>query len=60
MSWALRLRHRPLLGRLHAKSDRRQGGWSEYDGELPVIEGTLVCLAVVRLPGNREPHPLCL
>jgi hypothetical protein len=47
-------------GRLHPKLERRQGGWSEHDGELPIVEGTLVHLAVERLPGNREPKPLWL
>jgi hypothetical protein len=47
-------------GRLHPKLERRQGGWSEHDGELPIVEGTLVHLAVERLPGNCEPKPLWL
>ncbi|WP_224275573.1 NF041680 family putative transposase [Streptomyces sp. LS1784] len=47
-------------GRLHPKLERRQGGWANHDGELPIVEGTLVHLAVEHLPGNRDPKPLWL
>ncbi|MEU6325633.1 NF041680 family putative transposase [Streptomyces sp. NPDC047009] len=47
-------------GRLHPKLERRQGGWADHPGDLPNVEGTLVHLAVERLPGNRDPKPLWL
>ncbi|MFJ8856424.1 transposase [Streptomyces sp. NPDC102437] len=46
-------------GRMHPKPDRR-GSWASHEGELPLVEGTLVHLAVERLPGNRDPKPLWL
>ncbi|MFB9570892.1 NF041680 family putative transposase [Streptomyces yanii] len=46
-------------GRLHPKPDRR-GSWANHEGELPLVEGTLVHLAVQHLPGNRIPKPLWL
>ncbi|MET8126415.1 transposase, partial [Streptomyces sp. NPDC005231] len=46
-------------GRLHPKLDRR-GSWADHEGELPIVEGTLVHLAVDHLPGNRDPKPLWL
>ncbi|MFJ9448678.1 NF041680 family putative transposase [Kitasatospora sp. NPDC101235] len=46
-------------GRLHPKLERR-GSWTDHQGELPIVEGTLVHLAVERLPGNRDPKPLWL
>jgi hypothetical protein len=46
-------------GHLHPKLDRR-GSWADHEGELPIVEGTLVHLAVERLPGNRDPKPLWL
>ena len=46
-------------GRMHPKPDRR-GSWANHEGELPLIEGTLVHLAVEYLPGNRDPKPLWL
>src|SRR5215472_127330 len=45
--------------RLHQKLASR-GGWQDHDGELPVIEGTLIRLAVEHLPGDRSPGPLWL
>src|SRR5712692_1284698 len=62
-----------LLGRL--RSDRvlylppparapgangRPAAWEHHDGELPVIEGTLIRLAVDHLPGDRDPKPVWL
>ncbi|MCX5208237.1 transposase [Kitasatospora sp. NBC_00240] len=47
-------------GRLHPKLERRQGGWTGHEGELPIVEGTLVHLVVEHLPGNRDPKPLWL
>ena len=46
-------------GRLHQQLARR-AGWEDHDGELPVIEGTLIRLAVDHLPGDRSPQPLWL
>ncbi|MFZ1179858.1 MAG: NF041680 family putative transposase [Mycobacterium sp.] len=46
-------------GRLHPKLERR-GSWADHEGELPIVEGTLVHLAVEYLPGNRDPKPLWL
>ena len=45
--------------RLHQRLATR-AGWEDHDGELPVIEGTLIRLAVDRLPGNRSPEPVWL
>ena len=41
-------------GRLHQRLASR-GGWEGHDGELPVIEGTLIRLHVEHLPGDRSP-----
>ncbi|MGW6413481.1 hypothetical protein ACWF95_41735 [Streptomyces vinaceus] len=46
-------------GRLHPKLEHR-GSWSDHEGELPIVEGTLVHLAVGYLPGSRDPRPLWL
>ena len=45
--------------RLHQRLACR-AGWEDHDGELPVIEGTLIRLAVDHLPGDRSPEPLWL
>jgi hypothetical protein len=45
--------------RLHQRLAAR-AGWEDHDGELPVIEGTLIRLAVDHLPGDRSPGPLWL
>src|SRR5271165_3459641 len=45
--------------RLHQRLASR-AGWEDHDGELPVIEGTLIRLAVDHLPGDRSPEPLWL
>ena len=36
--------------RLHQRLEHR-GSWEDHDGELPVVEGTLIRLAVDHLPG---------
>ena len=36
--------------RLHQQLARR-AGWEHHEGELPVVEGTLIRLAVDHLPG---------
>ncbi|MGH7732478.1 MAG: NF041680 family putative transposase [Gemmatimonadales bacterium] len=46
-------------GRLHQRLTSR-AGWQDHDGELPVIQGTLIRLAVDHLPGDRSPQPLWL
>jgi hypothetical protein len=46
-------------GRLHQQLASR-GGWAGHHGELPVIEGTLIRLAVDHLPSDRSPGPLWL
>ena len=45
--------------RLHPRLTRR-AAWEQHDGELPVIEGTLIRLAVDHLPGDRDPRPVWL
>jgi len=45
--------------RLHPRLDRRSA-WAHHDGELPVIEGTLIQLTVDHLPGDRDPKPVWL
>jgi hypothetical protein len=51
--------HATAWGRLHPALTRR-GGWEDHPGELPIIEGTVIKLAVERLPGDRDPKPLWL
>jgi DDE superfamily endonuclease len=45
--------------RLHPRLAHR-GPWSDYDGPPPIIEGTVIRLAVDHLPGNRHPTPVWL
>jgi hypothetical protein len=45
--------------RLHPRLTRR-AAWLEYDGDLPVLEGTLIRLVVDHLPGDGDPKPLWL
>ncbi|MEV4251511.1 NF041680 family putative transposase, partial [Streptosporangium canum] len=45
--------------RLHPRLTHRTC-WIDHDGELPVIEGTLIRLQVERLPGDRDPKPVWL
>jgi hypothetical protein len=37
-----------------------RAAWLDHDGDLPVIEGTLIRLQVDHLPGDRDPKPLWL
>ncbi len=46
-------------GRLHQQLAAR-AGWEGFDGELPIVEGTLIRLQVQHLPGDRSPDPLWL
>jgi hypothetical protein len=45
--------------RLHPRLTSR-AAWEGHDGELPVIEGTLIRLTVDHLPGDRHPKPVWL
>jgi DDE superfamily endonuclease len=45
--------------RVHPRLTHR-AAWLDYDGDLPVIEGTLIRLQVDHLPGNRDPKPVWL
>ena len=45
--------------RMHPKLKAR-GAWAGHQGELPVIEGTLVKLTVDHLPHDRAPKPVWL
>jgi hypothetical protein len=37
-----------------------RAGWLDHDGDLPVIEGTLIRLTAGHLPGDRDPKPVWL
>ena len=45
--------------RLHPRLTHRSA-WLDHDGPLPVIDGTLIRLAVDHLPGDRDPKPIWL
>jgi hypothetical protein len=45
--------------RMHQRLAHRDG-WEDHDGELPVIEGTLIRLQVDHLPGQRDADPVWL
>jgi len=45
--------------RLHQRLARR-AAWEDHEGELPVVEGTLIRLQVDHLPGRRDAEPLWL
>jgi DDE superfamily endonuclease len=45
--------------RLHPDLERR-GAWTDHPGPLPIVEATIIGLAVDHLPGNRQPKPLWL
>jgi hypothetical protein len=45
--------------RCHPRPARR-GAWAQHEGELPVVEGTLVRLTVERLHADRAPDPVWL
>jgi hypothetical protein len=45
--------------RLHPRVTHR-GAWADHDGEVPIIEGTVIRSKVDRLPGDGEPKPLWL
>jgi hypothetical protein len=39
---------------------QRRGGWTDHEGQLPTVAGTLIRLVVDRLPGDRSPKPVWL
>jgi DDE superfamily endonuclease len=45
--------------RLHPRLTRR-GGWADHDGDLPILEATVIRLQVDHLPGDARPTPLWL
>jgi len=45
--------------RLHPRLTHRSA-WLGHDGDLPVIDGTLIRLQVDHLPGDRDPKPIWL
>jgi hypothetical protein len=45
--------------RVHPRLTHR-AAWLDHDGDLPIIEGTLIRLTVDRLPGDRDPKPVWL
>ena len=45
--------------RVHPRLTHR-AAWLDHDGDLPVIEGTLIRLTVDYLPGDRDPKPVWL
>jgi hypothetical protein len=45
--------------RVHPRLTHR-AAWLDHDGDLPVIEGTLIRLRVDHLPGDRAPKPVWL
>jgi hypothetical protein len=45
--------------RVHPRLTHR-AAWLDHDGDLPVIEGTLIRLQVEHLPGDRNPKPVWL
>lgn len=45
--------------RLHPRLTHR-GPWLGHDGQLPLVEGTLIRLQVEHLPGERDPKPVWL
>jgi hypothetical protein len=45
--------------RVHSRLTHR-AAWLDHDGDLPVIDGTLIRLQVDHLPGDRDPKPVWL
>lgn len=44
---------------LHPRVTHR-GAWAAHEGELPIINGSVLRLSVDRLPGDRDPKPVWL
>jgi DDE superfamily endonuclease len=51
--------HARAWDRLHPRLTHR-GPWLDHDGELPLVEGTVIRLQVEHLPGERDPKPVWL
>lgn len=49
----------PLLGS-NASAATHRGAWTAHPGVLPIVEGTLIRLAVDHLPGQRAAKPVWL
>jgi hypothetical protein len=45
--------------RMHPRLTHR-GAWADHPGTLPIVEGTLIRLAVEHLPGQRDAKPVWL
>lgn len=45
--------------RLHPKLERR-GNWADHEGQLPIVEGSVILIEVEQLGGGRQPKPLWL
>src|SRR4051794_22960751 len=45
--------------RMHPRLEHR-GPWADHPGPVPIVEGTLIRLAVDHLPGQRQPKPVWL
>ena len=48
-----------MFDRLHPRLTRR-GAWADHDGDLPILETTVIGLQVDHLPGDAQPKPLWL
>ena len=46
--------------RLHPRLTHRAAWAGHGDGELPILDGTLIRLNVDHLPGDRDPKPVWL
>ena len=44
---------------MHPELERR-AAWADHTGPLPIIEGSIINLAVDHLPGDRAPKPMWL
>jgi hypothetical protein len=51
--------HAQSWDRLHPKLTHT-GAWTDHQGQLPIMEGTVIRLQVDRLPGTGTPKPLWL
>ena len=47
-------------GHVHPRLARRNAGWANHTGPLPIIQGTVIHVRVERLPGDRKPKPMWL
>ncbi len=45
--------------RMHPRLEH-QGAWTDHPGALPIVEGTVIRLAVEHLPGQRDAKPVWL